>query len=97
MNESLPSLQAEADNRASDRCTEVCQVVAIAEMVGGDMRAYRIEIIRKYWKPGIFTSRVYRSDEGQWRQFNAPWVDAPSIDSAMAQTIGFLRRPSLAN
>jgi hypothetical protein len=94
--DSIPALHSAAsDQEFSPRFHEVYEIVSIVELVH-NMRVYRIEILKSYSEStDPFSSCAYRREDEdgnqKWQRLEIGWVRRDSVDSALAQTIGFLR------
>ena len=97
-NEEIPALQrAATDNDSGQRFSEVYQIVTVVEICH-ENAVYRVEVLKHYAIPDDtrFSCRTYqRSHEvvgERWEIVRIGDVRRDSVDSALSQTLGFLRR-----
>ena len=97
-NEEIPALhRAATDNDLCKRLTEVHQIVTVVEICH-ENEVYRVEVLKIYAQrpDNPFWCHTYQrhcTNEGiRWDLLEIGAVRCDSVDSALSQTLGFLRR-----
>lgn len=97
-NEEIPALhRAATDNELCPRFTEVHEIVTVVEICHAN-EVYRVEVLKIYAqrRDNPFWCHTYErhfTNPGiRWDLLDIGAVRCDSVDSALSQTLGFLRR-----